>query len=79
MASATGLVMGVGEIFGGGVAPILVGFIVSVWGIDKIFYLAMAALGLGFCIAMMLHETRPKGRIQLPLVIEKPNLAKLRP
>jgi len=79
MASASGLVMGVGEIFGGGVAPILVGFIVSVWGIEKIFFLAMAALGLGFCTSMMLTETRPGGRMQTPLVVDKPNLADLRP
>jgi len=59
MASASGMVIGIGEIFGGGIAPILVGFAVSEWGIDKIFFLAMAALGIGFCIAMMLTETRP--------------------
>jgi sugar phosphate permease len=84
MASASGLVIGVGEIFGGGVAPILVGFIVSFWGIDKIFLLAMAALGVGFCIAMMLTETRPKGfgavRIQTAgSMVEKPELSEARP
>jgi MFS family permease len=62
MASASGLVVGVGEIFGGGIAPIIVGFSVSIWGIDKIFFIAMAALGIGFCVAMMLTETRPKRR-----------------
>ncbi len=60
MASASGMVIGLGEIFGGGVAPILVGFAVSQWGIDKIFLLAIAALGIGFCVAMMLTETRPR-------------------
>ena len=65
MASASGLVVGVGELFGGGVAPIIVGFSVSIWGIDKIFLIAMTALGVGFCIAMMLTETRPKGRFVL--------------
>jgi len=58
-------VVGVGELFGGGVAPIIVGFSVSIWGIDKIFLIAMTALGVGFCIAMMLTETRPKGRFVL--------------
>jgi MFS family permease len=62
MASASGLVVGVGEIFGGGFAPIIVGFSVSIWGIDKIFFIAMTALAIGFCIAMMLTETRPNGR-----------------
>jgi MFS family permease len=62
MASASGMVIGIGEIFGGGIAPILVGFAVSQWGIDKIFFLAMAALGIGFFIAMMLTETRPAVR-----------------
>jgi len=62
MASASGLVVGVGEIFGGGIAPILVGFSVSEWGIDKIFFIAMAALGIGFFVALMLTETRPAAR-----------------
>jgi hypothetical protein len=59
------MVIGIGEIFGGGIAPILVGFAVSEWGIDKIFFLAMAALGIGFCIAMMLTETRPMARAKV--------------
>lgn len=62
MASASGMVVGLGEIFGGGAAPILVGFAVSHWGIAHIFALAMAALVLGFFIAMLLTETRPKQR-----------------
>ena len=62
MASASGLVVGVGEIFGGGIAPILVGFCVSVWGIDKIFFIAMAALCIGFFAALMLTETLPAAR-----------------
>jgi MFS family permease len=62
MASASGLVVGVGEIFGGGIAPILVGFCVSVWGIDKIFFIAMAALCIGFFAVLMLTETLPAAR-----------------
>jgi sugar phosphate permease len=62
MASASGLVVGIGEIFGGGIAPILVGFCVSVWGIDKIFFIAMAALCIGFFAVLMLTETLPAAR-----------------
>ena len=62
MASASGLVVGVGEIFGGGIAPILVGFCVSVWGIDNIFFIAMAALCIGFFAVLMLTETLPAAR-----------------
>jgi fucose permease len=57
--TAVGVVVGIGEIFGGGVAPALAGFIAKNYGIQYTLYLAMAGLVLGFFIALALKETAP--------------------
>lgn len=57
--TAVGVVVGVGEIFGGGVAPAMAGFIAKHYGIHYTLYLAMAGLILGFFIALALKETAP--------------------
>lgn len=59
MSTATGLVVGVGEIFGGGIAPVLAGFIAKNFGIQYILYLALGGLVLGTLIALSLRETAP--------------------
>ncbi|MEB3100496.1 hypothetical protein [Ferviditalea candida] len=57
--SAAGVVSGTGEIFGGGIAPVIAGFVAVHFGIDKILYNAMAGLILVVIFALFLKETAP--------------------
>jgi fucose permease len=66
--TATGLVVGIGEIFGGGVAPAIAGFIAQNHGIENTLYLALGGVGLGLVVALALKETA-SGRQRM--VLEK--------
>lgn len=59
MATASGLVVGVGELFGGAVMPALAGFVAQNYGIQYILHLAMGALMIGLIVAISLKETAP--------------------
>lgn len=59
MATATGLVIGVGEIFGGGIAPIIAGFVAEHYGIEHMLQLAIGGLAVGLIVALALKETAP--------------------
>ena len=59
MASATGLITCVGELLGGGLAPILGGFVAKNFGIHHIFELAILAMSLCFVACCFLVETAP--------------------
>jgi fucose permease len=58
-ASAAGIPIGIGEIFGGGVMPALSGFVAQNFGIDKTPFLAFAGLVLCFIVVCFLKETAP--------------------
>ena len=60
IASVAGLVIGAGEIFGGGVAPAIAGQIAGSSGIQHVFTFVIASLILGFVIALFLKETAPR-------------------
>ncbi len=60
VASVAGLVIGAGEVFGGGVAPIIAGQIAGAKGIEHVFTFTIASLILGFIIALFLKETAPR-------------------
>jgi fucose permease len=60
MASASGLVICVGEVFGGGIAPVIAGFVAQRFGIKEILPLAIGALIIGFLNSCMLRETAPR-------------------
>nr|WP_166179779.1 MFS transporter [Altererythrobacter segetis] len=60
VASVAGLVIGAGEIFGGGVAPAIAGRIASTSGIEHVFTFTIASLILGFVVALFLKETAPR-------------------
>ena len=60
VASVAGLVIGAGEIFGGGVAPIIAGRIAGSSGIEHVFTFAIGGLVAGFAIALFLKETAPR-------------------
>ncbi len=60
MATASGVVIATGELFGGGLAPIIAGQVSLLFGIDKLLLLPIAALGLAFIISMFVIETKPR-------------------
>jgi fucose permease len=60
VASVAGLVIGAGEIFGGGVAPSIAGRIAATSGIEHVFTFTIASLILGFVVALFLKETAPR-------------------
>jgi predicted MFS family arabinose efflux permease len=60
MATASGVVIAVGELFGGGLAPVITGHVAKAFGIDKLLLLPMGTLALGFVLSAMLIETRPR-------------------
>ncbi|AMO77142.1 MFS transporter [Pseudomonas citronellolis] len=62
VSTATGLVVGIGEVFGGGVAPALAGYIAQHHGIQYTLYLALGGVALGVAAASLLRETAPLRR-----------------
>jgi MFS family permease len=68
MATASGLVIAVGELFGGGIAPVLVGRLAQRFGIDQILKLPIAMLAVGLLLCMAIRA--PTAR--MPLVLRRP-------
>jgi len=57
--AATGVIIGVGEIFGGGIAPIISGTIAENYGISSIPYVALVGLIWAAGCCLFLNETAP--------------------
>jgi len=60
IASVAGIVIGAGEIFGGGFAPSIAGAIAVKYGIQYTLYCALAGQLAGLAIALFLSETAPR-------------------
>jgi len=60
VASAAGIVIGAGEIFGGGVAPSIAGGIAQNYGLQYTLYFALGGQLLGILIGAFLRETAPR-------------------
>jgi hypothetical protein len=60
VSSAIGLVVGAGEIFGGGVAPAIAGFVGQNYGIQNILWMPLIGVALGILVCAFLTETAPK-------------------
>jgi MFS family permease len=60
IASAIGIVVGSGEIFGGGVAPAIAGYIAQHYGIENVLYVALTGVVLGIVVSLFLKETAPR-------------------
>jgi MFS family permease len=59
MATASGLVIAVGELFGGGLAPVLVGHVARHFGIEHILWLPIALMVVGFLLCLSVRDLPP--------------------
>jgi len=59
VSAAIGVVVGAGEIFGGGVAPYLAGGIADAFGLPSVLHVALTGVALGIVVCAFLRETAP--------------------
>ena len=70
ISSAIGIVVGAGEIFGGGVMPSIGGYVAKNYGIQNILYLPLIGVTCGVVVCLFLKETAPrKVRAQVPNLV----------
>jgi len=67
--TATGLVVGIGEVFGGGVAPAIAGYIALHYGIEYTLYLSLGGAVAGLLVMGLFRETAPSKVHGLPQVV----------
>jgi MFS family permease len=60
ISSAIGIVVGAGEIFGGGVAPYIAGGVADRYGLPSVLYVALTGVALGIVVCLFLRETAPR-------------------
>jgi MFS family permease len=60
LATALGLVMGIGEISGGAIAPVIAGIASDAWGLQSAMYIAAGGAAIAALLATGLHETAPR-------------------
>jgi MFS family permease len=65
VSSSIGLVVGAGEIFGGGVAPYAAGGFADAFGLPSVLNVALGGVTLGVFVCLMLRETAPSKRAVL--------------
>jgi len=58
--SAIGIASGTGEIFGGGICPVIGGYIAQHFGIQNVVVFSLAGLLLGILVSALLIETAPR-------------------
>jgi sugar phosphate permease len=59
VSSAIGIVVGAGEIFGGGIAPYIAGGIADAYGLPSVLNVALTGVVLGIVVCLALRETAP--------------------
>jgi MFS family permease len=67
MATASGLVIAVGELFGGGIAPVLVGHLAQRLGVEQILKLPIVMLGVGLLLCMAIQGPTTR----MPAILRK--------
>jgi predicted MFS family arabinose efflux permease len=60
ISTVAGIIIGAGEIFGGGVAPFIAGGIAGRFGIQYTLYMALGGLLLGALVSLFYQETAPR-------------------
>jgi predicted MFS family arabinose efflux permease len=58
MATASGLVIAVGELFGGGLAPVIVGRVAQRFGIEHVLWLPIVVMGAGFLLCLAIKNSQ---------------------
>jgi predicted MFS family arabinose efflux permease len=58
MATSSGLVIAVGELFGGGVAPVVVGHLAQHFGIEHVLWLPVVMMAAGFWLCTTVRDIR---------------------
>jgi predicted MFS family arabinose efflux permease len=58
MATASGLVIAVGELFGGGLAPVIVGHVAQRFGIEHVLWLPIVVMGAGFLLCLAIKNSQ---------------------
>ena len=64
ISAAIGVVVGAGEIFGGGVAPIIAGNVTDRFGLPAALNVALAGVALGIAVCLFLRETAPRKTVE---------------
>jgi predicted MFS family arabinose efflux permease len=59
MSSTAGVIIGSGEIFGGGIAPVIAGNVAQHFGIQHVLTMALCGLAAGAVVSLFLRETAP--------------------
>jgi predicted MFS family arabinose efflux permease len=59
VSSAIGLVVGTGEIFGGGLAPVIADGVARAFGLPAVLYVALTGVVAGIFVCFFLRETAP--------------------
>ena len=60
ISAAIGIVVGAGEIFGGGVAPYIAGNVADAFGLPSVLNVALIGVALGIVVTLLLRETAPR-------------------
>ena len=60
ISTTAGVIIGTGEIFGGGLALVVAGAVISAYGINSMLYLALGGLLAGLAMMPFLRETAPR-------------------
>jgi len=60
ISAAIGVVVGAGEIFGGGIAPIIAGNVTDRFGLPSSLNVALTGVALGIVVCLFLRETAPR-------------------
>jgi len=60
ISTTAGLIIGSGEIFGGGLALVVAGAVIAAFGLPAMLFLALGGLVVGFFLSMAFKETAPR-------------------
>ena len=60
VSSTTGIIVASGEIFGGGIAPVIAGAVAQHFGIQRTLTMALIGLAIGIIVCLFLRETAPR-------------------
>ena len=64
MATASGIVIAIGELIGGGLLPVIVGHLAQHFGIERLFWPPVAAIALSFFLCLAIRPTSSTAALQ---------------